>query len=112
MLLPILPDTLRIPCGEAYPGLIAVVRPMDLEDKARWFDATAGEVGSSLAAVEAVRRQLVTIEGLAVEAADGTTVSFDATNHAHFRALPMALITPIFTALIERTALHEDHRKN
>jgi hypothetical protein len=115
--LPILPETERLDLSEAgYPGLVAVYRPMDVLDKSRWYDTCGGKVGTWEASVIAVRQQLRTLEenGKAVEAqlADGSLVPFDATNAQHFGAVPFVIVSTVFNALMARTALTEDERKN
>lgn len=113
MFLPILEEERRVELGEAgYPGLTAVYRPMDLTEKARWFDACDGNIDTAEAKVDAVRRQLLRIEGLDAKETDGSVVPFDGTNPAHFKRLPMGIVLPVYVDLITRTALNEEHRKN
>jgi len=113
MFLPILPERARADLGEAgFPGLTAVYRPMDIEDKARWFDEVEGDINSTEAAVLAVKRQLITIEGITAGTEGSEPVDFDGQNLAHFKALPMTILIPIYDAIINRTALNEGERKN
>lgn len=114
MLLAILPDEARTDLGEAgYPGLTAVWRPMSLIDKAAWFDACAGIIETADAKVRAVRAQLLRIEGLEVQPADGGPgVPFDPSNPAHFAALPMGVINGIYMPILLRTSLGEKAAKN
>lgn len=114
MLLPVLPDELRVDLApHGLPGVVAVLRPFDIEDKARWFDAVGGNIESHEAAVVAVRRQLIALEGVTAQRADGAAEPFDAKNPAHVRSLPYAgVVVPCFLALLSGASLSEDARKN
>lgn len=108
MLLPILPESSELDLApHGYKGCVAVYRPMDIEDKARWYADSATDPDGFVSMVRAVKRQLLTIRGIEVQQADGTRVPFDGTDDAHVRSLPMDLITIVFTALIQRTTLAE-----
>jgi hypothetical protein len=112
MFLPVLPDEIAIDMApHGFAGVVAVVRPMDVEEKARWFDAVEGDISTTRAGVVAVQRQLVRVEGVEADT-DGVRVPFDPRNPKHFGALPLAFITPVFNALVDRFALSEDARKN
>jgi hypothetical protein len=120
MLLTLLPDELSVPCAEqAGPGVVIVVRPLDLEDKARWYTACLAEgldVGSPPASVRAVKLQLVRVEGVTVVYDAGTPaerrVAFDAADPQHFRVLPMAAVLHAFGVMYDRSTLTETQRGN
>lgn len=113
MLLAILPSEERTDLGEAgFPGLTAVWRPMSLTEKAAWFDHCKGDIDTADAKVHAVRQQLLRVDGLEVEDLDGARAPLDPANPAHFGALPMGLVLAVYVAVITRTALAEQTRKN
>jgi hypothetical protein len=87
----------------SYPGVVAIVRPMDLEVMSRWNDAFPKATGRSLAATTLVFDQLLGIEGLSMkDEATKTLVPFDATNAVHKRSIPMDMRSGIFLALKKR----------
>src|SRR3954468_3761897 len=106
LILPILPDVMRIALDRVvsddvvictYPGVVAVVRPMDLEVMSRWNDAFPKETGRSLAATTLVFDQLVAIEGLEMkDEATGQAAPFDPANAIHKRSIPMDMRSGIF----------------
>lgn len=108
MLLPILPETVDVPLDAAgYPGLVAVVRPMDVLRKAQWF-AAIRDMDPIPSTAEACRMCLVTIKGVMVTDSSGTApVPFDGQNAAHFRSLPFEMLAPIGSAILSRTTLSE-----
>lgn len=121
LVLPILPDKLRVPLDKivsdgvvicSYPGVVAVVRPMDLEVMSRWNDAFPGEKGRSTAATTLVFDQLDAIEGLLMDDGQGNRVAFDATNPIHRRSLPMDMRSGIFLTLKNRGTVSEAQEKN
>ena len=75
-------------------------------------DEVKGEIEGAEAKVCAVRRQLIRIEGITVRTADGTGMAFDGQDPAHFKALPMGIILPIFFDLLNRTSLSEGERRD
>lgn len=112
MILPILPAELRVPLDEKskLPGCTAVVRPMDLEEKARWADACDQSLAHVASTVKAVRQQLVRIDGLEVQGADGVRQPFDPAQH--FGVLPLECVGPIFDALMGLASLSEEQAGN
>ena len=113
MYLPILPDEVRLDLSErGYPGVVAFYRPMDVDDKSRWFDECGGNIETTEAATQAVKRQLLRLEGVEAVDAEGNRVPFDAKNAQHKRAIPIGVVLVIYADLIDRTALTEPERKN
>lgn len=112
MLLPLLPDECRTDLTDAgFPGLVAVWRPMDVFDVARWIDECKGDVESPVSHLAAVRRQIIRIEGIDVDepGTDGEVrrVPFDAGNPEHLRRLPLAIVMPLYVAIVDRRGVTE-----
>lgn len=128
--LPILPDTMRVDLsrialkakaegaeaeGEAviceYPGVVAIVRPLDLEASSRWSDEFPNADHRAWAATKLVKDHLVSFEGLSCKDGDDD-VPFDVKNERHFRSLPMDMRSGIFIALRDRASIDEETEKN
>jgi hypothetical protein len=112
--IPALPDEIRVPCDDVgYPGVVAVARPIDLEDKSRWADAfpnldlTGGEAATAM-----VKQQLIRVDGLSVQDANGAVTPYDHGNALHWRSLPMAIRTRVFNSLFARSTLTGEQEKN
>ena len=118
MILAVLPDEARTDLApHGFPGLVAVWRPMDLEDKARWFQECGGAgIESTMAALLAVKRQLITVEGVEAEetvaGGEPRRVSFDGRNPDHFRRLPLRVVMPVYNEILARAGLSEESAKN
>lgn len=107
--LPILPAQMRIPLDDVgYPGVVAVARPLDNDELAKWADAFPTEEARHTAAVAIVRQQLITIEGVTMRAADGAEVPYD--QATHFRSLPTKMIGAIYAALVARLGISEEKK--
>lgn len=132
--LPILPDELAIPLdritstvevsdgaggtvtkplvvGE-FPGCVAVVRPLGLDEQSAWHDAFPGADHRSQAATALVFQQLLRIDGLAMKGPAGEPVPFNKDDLAHRRSLPMAIRSEVYAKLFERSAVSEGLEKN
>ncbi len=111
MRLPILANELRLPLDDAgLPGVVAVVRPLDVEEAARWHDAFGNEM--HFGSTACVKQQLIRLEGLTMYNEAGNEVPFSMKDELHFRSLPAELVTYVFTRLYERTRLQENAEKN
>lgn len=113
--LPILPPELRIPLREEGEPVVAFVRPMVHEDLAMMLELhptnDRGELPNT-AMPWLVRRQLVRVEGLTLQGADGTPVPFDATNRLHVDALPWTWVAKLFAELQTRANISEQTAGN
>lgn len=105
------PSTREIVTGE-FPGVVAVVRPLGLEEESQWHDAFPGADHRSQAATSLVFQQLVRIDGLEMATPDGGAGPFDPTNADHRRSLPMAIRSAIYLALVSRAAVGAVLEKN
>lgn len=119
--LPVLPPELRVPLDECvvndvvvarYPGVVAVVRPLSIEEESTWHDAFPGVDHASQAATSLVFQQLIRIEGLVVTGADGTDAPFDPANPEHKRSFPMAMRSVVYRALVSRAEVGDGLEKN
>lgn len=110
--LPILPDEMRVPLDEAgLAGVVAVLRPLDVEEQAKWNDAFPGQKERNTAAVALVRQQLLRLEGLEFVQGD-QRVSYDRDNPLHFRSLPTDAVAEMYGRLIARSVVPEVLEKN
>ena len=125
--LPILPDTMRVdltritlkatadsatpPVICEYPGVVAIVRPLDLEASSRWTDEFPGVDHRAWAATKLVKDHLTGFDGLTMKDGDAD-VPFDPANEKHFRSLPMDMRSGIFIALRDRASIDEGTEKN
>jgi len=131
--LPILPDTMRVdltrivvrgkkidPTTGAiesdaviceYPGVVAIVRPLDLEASSRWTDEFPGADHRAWAATKLVKDQLVGFDGLTMKEGE-TDVEYNPKNERHFRSLPMDMRSGIFISLRDRASVSEETEKN
>lgn len=115
-----LPDEIRVELGSdsKLPGCTALLRPMDVEDKARLSDDAIGGVGNLAVMTRAVKRALITIDGLeVVEPApkgekERKPVRFNPRNETHWRGFPFEAVEVLFGRLTERTELTEEQEKN
>jgi hypothetical protein len=120
MLLPYLPDEETTDLTEeGFPGCVAVWRPMDLEDKARWADECRkhkAETNSVTAAFLSVRQQLLRISGMKVQVpkseTDKTLVEVDFNVEEHFNHLGLSAIVPIHQDIETKASLSEMDIKN
>lgn len=122
MLLPYLPDEERTDLtSEGYEGVIAVWRPMDLTDKAKWIDAcnkAGADINSAESHAIGLKLQLLRVEGLEVEEVikkEGhpdakTTRPFDV--EKDFSRLPIGFLTPVWKELYAKSSLSEADAKN
>lgn len=109
----ILPDEIRIPLDAAgFPGVVAVARPLDVNDASKWRDAFPTEAGRNVAATELVRQQLIGLEQLEMKGADGAAVPYDHSNPKHFRSIGVAMRNAIYNGLMERVNVSEGQEKN
>jgi len=129
--LPILPDTMRVDLTRVvlkgkpetsgqtapervvceYPGVIAIVKPLDLEASSRWTDEFPGDDHRAWGATKLVKDHLIGFDGLTMKDGD-TDVPFDPANERHFRSLPMDMRSGIFIALRDRASIDEGTEKN
>lgn len=117
MRISVLPDTIRIDLSSVdaalWGGITAVVRPLGVEEFARWVDAFPGQDTVREAAGVIVKQQLVTVEPVDVGGAP-----FDPANPVHFRSVfaldrkGLDAIGLIYTTLVERAQLGDVAEKN
>lgn len=99
---------LRVPLGAVgLPGAVAVLRPFDLYDHAKWHDAFPGmptATEPNVAAIAMVRAHLVAIEGLDMVHTDGQgrprAEAFAPSDVRHMAALPPAVVRRLYAALL------------
>lgn len=102
-----------VPLDDAgAPGVVAVVRPMDWEEQAKWNDAFPGEDAKNVAAGTLVRQQLLRLDGLFLQAPGAEPVPYNHENATHRRALKTEWISAIYGALIKRAIIDPGAEKN
>ena len=103
---------MRVPLDKAgFAGVVAIVRPLDVEDSSRWTDAFPDEKARNLAATQLVKQQLIRIEGLEMKHGD-SSVPYDHTNPSHWRSLPLAMRNPIYAGIMANVSISGDQEKN
>jgi hypothetical protein len=113
LVLPVLPDELRIPLDKAgYEGVVAVVKPLDVETQSKWHDAFPGENKDSESATALVKQQLVQLEGLNLRDSAGAITPYNHADPLHWRSVPMRMRTAIYLKLMERATVGEELEKN
>ena len=95
-----------------YPGVVAIVKPLDLEASSRWSDEFPDADHRAWAATKLVKDHLVGFDGLMMQDEAGTEVAFDVANEKHFRSLPMDIRSGIFISLRDRASISEETEKN
>ncbi|MFL5481136.1 MAG: hypothetical protein ACJ8AK_03020 [Gemmatimonadaceae bacterium] len=111
--LPILEDELRIPLDEAgFPGVVAVVRPLDIVDASKWRDAFPTDDAKNAAATELVRAQLVRIEGMQMRQKGSSPVPYDHSDPRHFRSIPPGIRNAIYNGLMSEVNVSGEQEKN
>lgn len=124
--LPVLPEELRVDLTKVeapdengkpltlceYPGVVAYVRPLDLESASRWRDQFPNDRARAVAATQLVHDQLIRIEGLLMADDAGNTVPFDKANDRHWRSLPMDIRSVLYLKIGERATIAETEQKN
>jgi hypothetical protein len=118
MRITLLPNEVRVDLSEVdaalWGGIVAVVRPLDVEELMRWVDSFPGEDTRREAAVVLVKRQLVNIEG----PVDFEGAAYDPKDVVHFKSLfsaarkGPAAIMQIYTELVDRSRLDGEAEKN
>lgn len=131
--LPVLPDTMRVDLTRVvikgkkidpetggiepdvviceYPGVTAIVKPLDLEASSKWNDEFPGAGHRAWAATKLVKDHLLGFDGLTMK--DGEAdAPFDIANERHFRSLPIDMRTGIFISLRDRASVSEETEKN
>jgi hypothetical protein len=117
MRISLLPETIRIdlsPVDAAlWGGIVAIVRPVDVEEFSRWLDQFPGEDAARESAVILVKAQLLRMEGADVEG-----VPFDPKDPKHFRSVfslkrkGVAGVLLIYNELLSRARVDGDAEKN
>lgn len=120
--LPILPDEMRVPLDRyisgdtvicEYPGVTAVVRPLDLVEQSKWTDAFPDpNAERSLAATTLALNHLLGLEGLKMQGPNGELVPYDPANHTHRRSIRMDMRSALFLALRGRASVSGVLEKN
>jgi len=94
-----------------YPGVTAIVKPLDLETSSRWNDEFPGAGHRAWAATKLVKDHLIGFDGLTMKDGDAD-VPFDIKDERHFRSLPMDMRSGIFISLRDRASVSEETEKN